>query len=383
MLQAIYVVSFVAAGVVCLAAMWRTRDISHRETRYGLYALLITSGLWALAQAVRLSTANVSVATAFYTIGLVVGFGTVFAWLYFCSAYAGYEYHRQRPIQLAALGTFIAVAVLKLTNSIHDQYFSASVVSDPFPHVAIELGTLHWAVLFAAYAGSAVGFYILFETFRRSDIPTTQLAGIVSLAAWPVLLNVFGLVTGPRFLALSYEPIGVAAFVLGTLYVATTTFEQVRWTGHRQVLNRLDEAIIITGADGAIWETNAAAARLFPTVEVGQRIGTALPDVAAEMSALDELMSADGQGQAFSPAGSMAAPGAVDGPSGVETDQSAEASPGVVSFEQAGEHRYYLMRQTPLTVGHKTVGRALVFMDVTRVERQRREVTDPSLLRSV
>jgi signal transduction histidine kinase len=374
MLRAIYVASFVTAGIICFGALWRSRGISHRETRYGLYSLLITSGLWAFAQAVRLSTSTVVVATISYTGGLIAGFATVFSWLYFCSAYAGHEYHQQGSIRLAALVMFVVVTVLKLTNPLHGQYFVASVVSDPFTHVAIELGTLHWIVLFVAYAGSAIGFYILFETFRLSEIPTTQLVGIVSLAAWPVLLDVAGLVTGPQLLTLNYEPIGVAAFALGTLYVATTTFEQVRWTGHQQVLDQLDEAIIIVGEDGVIWETNAAAARLLPAVEVGQRMETVLPEIAAEMSAIDELSLTDGRGQMFSPAGAVADNEAGDGLLAAETDLFADAASGVVTFEQAGEPRYYMLRQTALTVGRKLVGQALVFMDVTRVERQRREL---------
>ncbi|MFW6412579.1 MAG: histidine kinase, partial [Oceanicaulis sp.] len=107
-----------------------------------------------------------------------------------------------------------------------------------------------------AYACSAVGFYLLFELFAEAEVRTTKLAGLVGLTALPVVCNALGLLTGPWLLALNYEPVGVAAFALGVVYVSQSTFETVRRTGQRRVIDELDEAILVLDDADVVREAN-------------------------------------------------------------------------------------------------------------------------------
>jgi signal transduction histidine kinase len=370
MQRGVYVSLFLLAAIGCAIALFGVRELSDRDTRYGLYWLLASTGLWAVTEGGRLYVGSVSAASALFMIGIVIGFGAVGAWLYFCSAYAGHDHHRNPRVRAVAVGVFLLVVGIKLTNPLHGAYFTASETTEPFPHVAIELSTLHWITVVIAYACSAIGFYMLFELFAEADVRTTSLAGLVGLTTLPVVCNALGLLTGPWLLALNYEPIGVAAFALGVVYVSQSTFETVRRTGQRRVIDELDEAILVLDEEDIVREANAAARRLFPSVAVGDAVASTLPAVDAYLderethtdTATEAVAPVDGTGQ--SSAGSSS-----DG--GGDTELT---TADVMSIDRDGETRHYLVQVTPLEVGTRQVGRALVFGDVTRVERQRREL---------
>ena len=344
MLQVAHIVAFGLATLGCLVATWRVRRISHAETRYGLAGLLVFSAVWALGELTLFVDLPVAVTEVAYQVGLVAGLATVGAWLYFCSAYSGQRYHREPVFRRAALAVFLGISALKLTNPVHGLYFTAERAATPFPHTDIQLLELHLVATLLAYSLAAVGFYMLFQLFVESDIRTTGLAALVSLTGLPVVLNLAGFLVLPQLVASNYEPLGVAAFAIGALYLAEDTFESARWTAHQQVIDRIDEGIIIVDEDDIVREFNTAARRLFPALE-------------AEASFDD--VTAERRGQAGSePEGA------------VSWDDQAE----ILSFEQDGETQYYVLSETALTVGPHSVGRAVVTTDVTQVERQRREL---------
>jgi len=70
--------------------------LAHRRCGHapGFAALLVTSGGWAAAQVGFLLAPGADLKVAFHVVGLVVGFSTTGAWLYFCSAYSGRTMHR-------------------------------------------------------------------------------------------------------------------------------------------------------------------------------------------------------------------------------------------------------------------------------------------------
>jgi len=118
-LRGAYLAVFLLAAVVCLGSVTGTRAIDHPDVRRGLSSLLVLSGIWSLLTALQLSITDQSTVLLLHYGGLIVGITTVFAWLMFASAYAGYRYHRQRSLQLASGAILGGILLMKLTNPLH------------------------------------------------------------------------------------------------------------------------------------------------------------------------------------------------------------------------------------------------------------------------
>lgn len=325
-MQSVYGVFFLIAALSCLGSVGRARSVDDRDTRHGLVALLLTSGLWALTYLGIIYSPSTVLKEVWYTAGLVVGFGTVFAWLYFCSAYTNRAYHETRSAQLAGVGLYGLVVGIKLTNPVHGAYFTARMVDTPFTHLAIQHGPVHWLATGVAYVLAAIGLFMLFEAFSDAGYDTRSLAGLTVLTAVPVGLDLVAF-ESTALIDIIYAPLGVAAFAVGVLYVARDRFLAVQLTGN------IPEPVVFLDENNRIREYNDAAADLFPTLAEtrGEQASVALP--------LDEALS----GREIV---------AVEG----ETTQ------------------YYLVNESPLTSAQSSICRMLVFVDVTRLERQRQEL---------
>ena len=193
-----------------------------------------------------------------------------------------------------------------------------------------------------SYSLSVVGFYMLFQLFLNSQVRKAALTRLVGVMAAPVLLKALGDLGMPGVVATNYEPIGVPPFALGTLYFAEGIFERVRWSGHRQVLDEIDDAILLLDDEPRVYQYNAAVEGLFPTIAPGDSLDTVFS--AAERNKPDSQMADWGDG----------------------TD--------MLILDQGATTRYYLFHETDLTVGPHRVARAIVLTDVTCVERQRSEL---------
>jgi len=326
---AAYVGTFSLASVACLASLTRLDRVDNADTRRGLAALLATSGLWAAAGVGYLLSPTAEWARVFHTAGLVVGFSTPGAWLYFCSAYTGRTFHRDARYRRAAAAVFLAVAAVKVTNPLHGAYFATVSASTPFPHVAVQSGALHWVVAGVAYAVSAVGYFMLLELFEQTSLDTRPLVGLAALTALPVAATVAG-ARVPWLVDMSYEPLGVAAFALGDLFLFTGALERVRVTG------QVDNPVVFVDGDGDVRDFNDPARQLFPALEgaTGRPFTSVLPDIAA---AVDEAGT-------------------------------------VLERDVDGESRSLLVSANQFAVGRTAVGRLLLFSDVTESERHRREL---------
>jgi len=162
---------------------------------------------------------------------------------------------------------------VKVTNPIHHAYFTTSFATSPFPHVVVHSGTLHWVVTGLAYALAAVGYFMLLELFDRTSIDARPLAGPAALTALPVAFNVVGYAS-PRLVDMTYEPIGVAAFSVGVLYVFAERFQTIRLTGD------IDDPVVFVDEDGRLKDHNRMAGELFPELEGdtnGERLSVVLP----------------------------------------------------------------------------------------------------------
>jgi signal transduction histidine kinase len=323
-----YAAAFAVSALGCVAGTVRARRIQDAETRLGLVVLLATSGVWSASHAGLLVLPSRGLKTGVYLVGLIFGFSTVFAWLYFCSAYTGRTYHRQQVYRRAGVAFYLVVFAIKITNPIHQLYFTTGFVTEPFPHLAIQQGLFHWVVTGISYVLAAVGMFALFEAFVEADYETGPLAVLVALAGLPVVLDILGSAS-PLLIDMIHAPLGVTAFAVGVLFVFEDRFFAVQLTGG------VAGATVFLDDDSRIREFNGAARRLFPGLDnaVGDTVD-ALPGVAA---ALDD-------------------------------------STGVVDVDVDGGQRHYVVNESAFDVGQGSLSRIVVFSDVTPLERQRREL---------
>jgi signal transduction histidine kinase len=322
---------FGIAGIVCLAGIPRARRIGDPDTRLGLVALLATSGGWALAHVGYFLAPTPQLAVALYQVGLVIGFATVGPWLYFCSAYTGRSLHRNRTLRRVAVAVFLGSVLVKLTNPIHELYFTTEPVATPFPHLAVTHQPFHWLLMGLSYALATVGYFMLLELFLQVSHDAKPLAVLAGLTGLPLILDLRSQVT-PALLEINYEPIGVAAFVAGVLFLYWTAFRTVRQAG-----DRAEPTIVLSDTD-RIRNYNECAKELFPELgdgaSVGESIVTVLPRVV----------------------------------------EALETEPPLLEVEQGETTSCYRVTESPLGTGRARLGRLLTLTDVTHRERYRREL---------
>ncbi|PSQ88357.1 MAG: hypothetical protein BRD43_04660 [Bacteroidetes bacterium QS_4_64_154] len=335
-----YTAIFAATALVCLGGLWRARRISVPGVRRGLTALLLASGGWAAAQVATLLAPTLFLAVRFYEGGLIVGFATVWAWLYFCSAYSGRSLHRSRAARGAAIAVFGAVALVKGTNPWHGIYFSAEMIGQPFPHLAVDPHDLYWVTTGLSYALAGVGFFMLYESLRQVRVGAGQLGALFGLTVLPVLANVIGDISS-WLLNVSHEPVGVAAFALGVLFMGGRRFEEAEQAGGSA------KPVLVLSESGRVRDFNARAAALFPQLDASETIDAPLaetrPDVAEALSCEPPRHRAN----------------------------VIEVGPNTSATASADEHRYYRVDESSAGAGRGN--RRVVLTDVTGQELRRRK----------
>lgn len=323
-----YAVVFGLAGLACLASIPRARQVDQPDVRRGLVWLLLTSGGWAVFKLAFLLTPGPRpVEEALYTVGLAIGFGTVWAWLYFCSAYTGRTYHRRSTFQRLGLAIFAAVVTAKLTNPLHGQYFTLVEETTPFAHLAVIHGPIHWVATGLSYTLASVGLFMLYELYVESGYNTQPLAALSVLLGLPVVFDLIALWT--PLINIIYAPLGVAAFTVGVLFVFERRFLAVQKNGGD------DDPAVFLDSEGRVQDYTPAARAAFP--ELADGLGRPLEAVTPELAAVPD--------------------------SGEE----------VVETDRGGGVRYYLTATSSLELG-EVGGRMVVLSDVTAAEQRRREL---------
>ena len=322
-----YIGAFALAGLACLLALTRAREVEADGVRRGLVGLLGTTSIWAFMK-VGYFVAPDPFRRPAYTVGLVFGFATVWAWLYFCSAYTGRNYHHDPTLRSLGAGIFGGVVLVKLTNPIHGLYFTTSLQTMPFDYLAIEHGVFHWTVTGFSYVLAGMGIFMLFELYHNSGYDTRPLGVLTGLLALPVALDIVAFLTEP-LIRVIYAPLGVALFVLGALFIYERRFLAVQSTGDD------DSAVVFLDERDRIRDRTPAAVEFFPELDdaYGQPLDAVLPQVA-----------------------------------GI-SDQETET----IEYEMDGESRYLLVSTSSVRVG-ESQGRVIVFSDVTTAEQRRREL---------
>ena len=322
-----YIGLFLLSGLACLAVIPRVRTFDDAELRYGLVGLLATTGLWAVLKAVFFVVPD-PFREATYLIGLIFGFATVWAWLYFASAYTGRRLHTNRTLRRLSVGVFLTVVAIKVTNPIHGLYFTTTPLTTPFQHLGINHGVIHWASTGLAYVLAAIGLFMIFELYVDSEYSTRPLAGFTALLAVPVTLDIVAIAV-PGLINFIYAPLGVAAFAIGAVVLfgeQLLTVKTAAPTGSSTVVLDRNDRIRAFSAD---------AVSAFPELDgaVGEPLDSVLPAVAARRAG--------------------------DG--------------GVVERETDGQSSYYFVSFRSVPIGESTVT-VLAVADVTETERQRREL---------
>jgi len=323
-----YVAAYATAALGCGVAIRRARRVEDPDTRRGLVALLVGSGGWALWELAFLVAPTPEARYAAYLASLVVGLTTVGGWLYFCSAYTGRSFHRDPTYRRVAVGAYLLIVTVKLTNPLHGLYFTTGFVSRPFPHTTVQHEPLHWVVSGLSYALVAIGLFMLYELFLEADYDTRPLGAVVAVTGLPVVLDLVGFASG-YLIDINYEPLGVAVFAVCILYVLEDRFLAV------QLTDGVDDPVVHLDDDGRIRTFNDRAERTFPSLSaaIGESLAAVLPEVAD------------------------------DGSNSTVVEREGEDGP-----------RYYLVSETSFSLGQAEIGRLVVFNDVTNTERQRREL---------
>ena len=324
-----YVGLFGFSGLACFAAIPRAQKFEDPEIHRGLVWLLGTTGAWA-AFKVAFFLAPDPFRGAAYTVGLVFGFATVWAWLYFCSAYTDRVYHRNRVVRWLSVGIFASVVSVKLTNPLHGLYFTTREATVPFEYLVIEHGILHWSVTGLSYVLAAVGMFMVFERYLESGYDAKPLAALTGLLGLPVALDVAALTTS-QVINVIYAPLGVAVFAIGVLFVFQQQFVTVQTT------TRGDDLSIYVDDGGRIRDYSRAVPSVFPKLEgaVGEELSTAHPTLAET----------------------------------IESDEQ------ILTHETGDGTRYYFVSTSGATFGDSNA-RTILLSDVTESERQRRTLIE-------
>ncbi|RLM89084.1 histidine kinase N-terminal 7TM domain-containing protein [Haloarcula sp. Atlit-7R] len=325
----IYVFAYGLATLGCVIALKRAIHITDADTRRGLVGLLVGSGSWAALQLAFLIAPTPAIGYGAYTLSLIIGLTTVGAWLYFASAYTGRSFHRDRMYRRLALAIYIAIIAVKVTNPLHGWYFQTRFVTVPFPHLTIMHGTFHWVVTGLSYALVAVGFFMLYELFLEADYDTRPLAILVGITGLPVVFDIIGFASD-FLIEINYEPLGVAVFAIGVLYVFEEEFLAV------QLTDNVNAPVIYLNRNDRINHHNRRAKQLFPDLigATGEPLDVVIPSASAKLG-----------------------------------DQN-----WILDWTSDNETKHYLVSDTPFSLGRTDIGRMVLFTDVTQTERQRREL---------
>lgn len=335
------VLLFTAIAIGCFGGAVYGSRLQGQDTQLGLRAVLITNGLWLAFQALGLVTTDGLLSNALYIGGLIWGLTGVGAWIYFVSAYTGRSYHRNRRIRGLAVGVYLSLLIVKLTNPLYGLYVSTQLQQLPYPHLVVEPQLFYWVSFSLTYTLVAISFYWLIAAFRDSSSPTAGLGALAVLSLFPVVSRVAiqlapADVLPPVVMGLSFEPIGVTAFLLGVLVFVEEPFRQVEQSARSKFFDEADDATFVYNTDGRLVEMNKQAQQL------ETELGVDCPTVTAFE-------------QAFRPIGS-------------------EDSGDAVAVERDSRTRYFDVTANQMTAGSELIGVVASVRDVTERKARTQEL---------
>ncbi|MFB6251741.1 MAG: PAS domain S-box protein [Halobellus sp.] len=331
---------FVLIAIGCFTGAASGSRLQGRDTQLGLRAVLITNGLWLTFQALGLLTADGRLSSALYIGGLIWGLTGVGAWVYFIAAYTGRSYHRNRRYRALAIVVYVGLIAVKLTNPLYGLYVSTQLQQSPYPHLVVEPRLFYWVSFSLTYTLVAISFYWLLGTLRESSSQTASLAGLAVLSLFPVVPRVAvqalpSELLPPILLGLSFEPIGVTAFLLGVLVFVEEPFRKVEQSARSKFFEEADKATFVYDTSDNLVEVNKQAQRL--------------------QSALDiECPTIESFEQAFKP---------------LDTDEN-----DTVTVEIDGSIRHFDITTIQMTAGAENIGMVATVSDITERRARKRDL---------
>ena len=258
---------FIAIAIGCLVGAVYGSQLRRRDTQLGLRAVLLTNGLWLGFQALGLVTTDEALSSAIYVAGLICGLTGVGAWMYFISAYTGRSYHRNRRYRGLAASVYVGLLIIKLTNPIYGLYVSTELQQNPYTHLVVEPQLFYWVSFSLTYTLVAISFYWVIKTLRQSPFPSGSIGTLAVLALFPVIPRAAistlpTEVLPPIMLGLSFEPIGVTAFLMGVLAFVEKPFRQFEQSARSKVFEDAADATFVYDTDGRLVEMNDQAQQL-------------------------------------------------------------------------------------------------------------------------
>jgi His Kinase A (phosphoacceptor) domain./Histidine kinase-, DNA gyrase B-, and HSP90-like ATPase. len=266
---------------------------------------------------------------ALYITGFVFAFVAVGSWVYFCAEYTGRSV-QNTPFLYPALAVFLFFTVLKITNPLHNLYFTTEWTTQPFPHLAINHQLLYWVVLGLSYSVIMLGFFMLAERLYHTGTDSRPLIILFGITGVPAIATILSDQV-ETLLPLMYEPPGVAVFAVGTLFVYFDRFEAIRLTGGTT------EPTIYLDQSNQVRDYNQAAEAIFPAL--ADAIGNSINDINNTLA--DHI-----------------------------------SEPGVVTVTENGETRYYEVSTNSFLSGEIVTGRLVTLTDVTDRETYRNQLEE-------
>jgi PAS domain S-box-containing protein len=292
-------------------------------------------------QALGLVTTSEALSSALYIAGLICGLTGVGAWMYFISAYTGRSYHRTRRYRGLAVGVYVGLLTVKLTNPLYGLYVATGLERSPYPHLVVEPQLFYWVSFSLTYTLVAISFYWLLTTLRKSAFPSGSLGALAVLALSPVLPRLAvsalpGEILPPIMLGLSFEPLGVAAFLAGVLVFVDQPFRRIEQSARSRFFQDADDATFVYDTDGKLVEMNTQAQKLRSAVDT-------------------QLHTVEAFERAFNPVSDL------DG-----TDP--------IPIEIDGSTRYVEVRANRMATGAEVVGTVATVRDITERRARKREL---------
>lgn len=265
----VYGLIFIITSILCILSMYKAMDMYERELKIPLAVLLFSAGVWALSEFFQIIVDDTLIMEIIYGIGLSFGIITVPAWFYFCSVLSNSEYHKFRWLRISTIIALALMIIIKLTNPIHGLYFTLGTETEPFTHIVVEAGPLHFSVTLFSYIVALFGYYLLLDRFWETDY-ITDIVIILVLMTIPAIFSFVHITSSIDgfLLEMSYESVGVGLFSVIIMLVLKNSMKEMRASTFRRVLDKTSDPIVLVSKDYDVMDYNEVAFNEIPDITV-------------------------------------------------------------------------------------------------------------------
>ena len=290
-----YTVPLLVAAVASLAlSLYAFRNRSRGDTRLirSFVGVAAGSGIWSLAYATQLSATTLDW-TLFWNRFVWLGVGLLaVAWPAFVLSYVDRTawLRPRRLVSLCLVPGAAVTGVLRFGAAPVFYQSPALVSADGYLVMAYEpttalLGFVAYALLVNLAALAVLGHAALVRDglFRR------QAALLCVAGAAPMAVGLLGLLGAFGTTAVDFTPMTFAAT---SALVGWVVFKHrlldISPIARDVVFANLSDGVIVVDGEGRVVDCNAPARRMFPSVEVGQRVETAFSATPAVVDAVED-----------------------------------------------------------------------------------------------